>query len=182
MSRSAIAVIGLAAAAVLLCMGVGGVIGGIIAADHCHECAHLTDTVYITDTITMHEVRVDTLTRLAYRLVPVSVYDTVTIHDTLYADMPVEFRHWSTPDTADVWYHGIDPALDSVRIYEHVRIVEHTEIVREEAPRHMVTIGASTESFTLGYMMRFGRFSAGVETGITHGGRAVAGARIGLTL
>lgn len=178
MSRSTIAVIGLAAAAVLLCMGVGGVIGGIIASDHCPECGR-ADTIVMTDTLTVCEVRVDTLTRIVYRLTPVSIHDTVVVNDTVMAEMPYEYRHYASPDTLDVWYRGVDPRIDSVRIYSHTQVIEHTSVVRTEPPRNTITIGATPMDARIGYSRTFGRVSAGIEAGLTYGMEPVAGIRIG---
>jgi len=77
------------------------------------------DTIYVqrTDTVTLLEVRADTLIQYIDRLQPVTVHDTIRVSDTLYISMPYEFRHYSQPDTLDVWYSGINPHIDSARVY-----------------------------------------------------------------
>ncbi len=59
--------------------------------------------------------------------VPVPVYlPGDTVHDTIYVYLPVEHRHFGITDTLDVWYSGIDPRIDSIRVYLHTTVVTNT--------------------------------------------------------
>lgn len=102
----------------------------------------IADTIRIEriDTVTLVEPRVDTLIRYVNRLYPVT--DTVWRNDTMYVTLPYEHRYYSVPDTLDVWYSGVDPRIDSARVYEH----HTTEIIRQpyevaQMPRLTLDIG-----------------------------------------
>lgn len=104
----------------------------------------IADTIRIerVDTVTLVEPRVDTLIRFVNRLYPVT--DTVWRNDTMYVQLPYEHRYYGVTDTVEVWYSGVDPTLDSVRVYEH----HTTEIIRQpyevaKMPRLTLDLGAA---------------------------------------
>lgn len=139
---------------VLICaallMLVGGVLGGIIGygkgkAD-CQPIAADTITIVKVDTVTLVEPR-DTLTRIVWKPYPVAVHDTVKIlrhtTDSIFISLPYQYRYYGKPDTLDVWYSGIDPKIDSARVYMH----HTTEIVKQpyevcRMPRLTAELGA----------------------------------------
>lgn len=105
----------------------------------------IADTIRIerVDTVTLVEPMVDTLIRYVNRLYPVAVTDTVWRNDTMFVTLPYEHRYYSVPDTLDVWYSGVDPRIDSARVYEH----HTTEIIRQpyevaKMPRLTLDLGA----------------------------------------
>ena len=86
------------------------------------------DTVVIT--------RVDTITRekpvyYAVRQVDtirIAVRDTIRQSDTLFVELPREQRAYR--DTSyEAWVSGVQPCLDSIRVYAQVRCVEVVERV-----------------------------------------------------
>ena len=114
------------------------------------ECGMRNDTIVVhrTDTVTLVEPRVDTLIRFVDRLYPVAVHDTtlITRHttDSIWITLPYQHRHYSQPDTLEVWYSGVDPKIDSATVY-----MRHTtEIVRQpyevaKLPRLTLGLGAA---------------------------------------
>lgn len=104
----------------------------------------IADTIRIerVDTVTLVEPMVDTLIRYVNRLYPVT--DTVWRNDTMFVQLPYEHRYYGVPDTVEVWYSGVDPTLDSVKVYEHYT----TEIIRQpyevaKMPRLTLDLGAA---------------------------------------
>ena len=86
----------------------------------------------LRDTVTV--TRVDTITRekpiyYAVRQVDTirfAVRDTVRQQDTLYVELPREQRAYR--DTSyEAWVSGVQPALDSIRVFAPVRCVTVTE-------------------------------------------------------
>lgn len=149
----------------------------------------VSDTIRIEriDTVTLTESRVDTLIRVVERLRPVAIYDTIVRGDTIYAMLPYEHRYWTRQDTLEIWYSGVDPAIDSVRLYEH----HTTEIIRQpyevaKMPRLTLDLGAaafysdkSINPFLVGEM----RYNAKKTTfsaygAIDHQGRWAAGGSV----
>lgn len=94
------------------------------------EANHVPDTTWftITDTVTLVEPMIDTLIRIVNRPYPVAVVDTFWHNDTMFVMLPYEHRHWSQPDTLDIWYSGVDPSIDSARVY----MTHTTEIIRQK--------------------------------------------------
>lgn len=85
-----------------------------------------------TDTVVI--VRVDTVTidrpvyidREIVRPALVQVHDTLRIHDTLFAQLPVEQLRYRD-SLYEAWVSGIRPALDSIRIFAPVQTVTITQ-------------------------------------------------------
>ena len=109
-----------------------------------------SDTIRIArvDTVTLVEPMVDTLIRYVDRLYPVAVHDTTLIHhhttDSIWISLPYEHRYMAKEDTLEVWYSGIDPKIDSAKVYMH----HTTEIVKQpyevaKMPRLTIDLGAA---------------------------------------
>ena len=106
----------------------------------------VADTIRIerVDTVTLVGNKVDTVIRFVNRPYPVAVHDTMWRNDTMFVQLPYEHRYYCVPDTVEVWYSGVDPNLDSVRLYEH----HTTEIIRQpyevaKMPRLTLDLGAA---------------------------------------
>jgi len=92
------------------------------------------DTVIVTrvDTVT-HEKPVYIATTVV-DTVRVAVVDTVRVSDTLWLDLPREQRAYR--DTSyEAWVSGVQPALDSIRVFSRVECVTVTERVAVEVSR-----------------------------------------------
>jgi hypothetical protein len=62
----------------------------------------------------------------------------------MFVTLPYEHRYYGVTDTVEVWYSGVDPTLDSVRVYAH----HTTEIIRQpyevaKMPRLTLDFGAA---------------------------------------
>lgn len=106
-----------------------------------------TITIMKVDTVTLVEPR-DTLTRIVWKPYPVAVHDTTLIHhhttDSIWISLPYEHRYMAKEDTLEVWYSGIDPKIDSAKVYMHhtTEIVKQTyEVAR--MPRLTLDVGAA---------------------------------------
>lgn len=69
--------------------------------------------------------------------------ETIIVHDTIVVYLTREHRLFSVEDTLEIWYSGVDPAIDSVRLYAH----HTTEIIRRpyevaKMPRLTLDLGA----------------------------------------
>ena len=109
----------------------------------------VADTIRIekVDTVTLVEPR-DTLTRIVWKPYPVAVHDTTLIHhhttDSIWISLPYEHRYMAKEDTLEVWYSGVDPKIDSAKVYMH----HTTEIIKQpyevaKMPRLTAEIGAA---------------------------------------
>ena len=107
-----------------------------------------TITIMKVDTVTLVEPMVDTLIRYVDRLYPVAVHDTTLIHhhttDSIWISLPYEHRYMAKEDTLEVWYSGVDPRIDSAKVYMH----HTTEIIKQpyevaKMPRLTAEIGAA---------------------------------------
>ena len=106
----------------------------------------VADTVRIEkiDTVTLVGNKVDTLICYVNRPYPVAVHDTIVRGDTLYVQLPYEHRYMSKEDTLEIWYSGIDPKIDSAKVYMHhtTEIVNHFREVAK-MPRLTFDLGAA---------------------------------------
>lgn len=107
-----------------------------------------TITIMKIDTVTLVEPMVDTLIRYVDRLYPVAVHDTTLIHhhttDSIWISLPYEHRYMAKEDTLEVWYSGIDPKIDSAKVYMHhtTEIVNHIADLSNMMPRLTLDAGA----------------------------------------
>ena len=105
-----------------------------------------TITIMKVDTVTLVEPR-DTLTRIVWKPYPVAVHDTTLIHhhttDSIWISLPYEHRYMAKEDTLEVWYSGIDPKIDSAKVYMHhtTEIVNHIADVSKMMPRLTAGVG-----------------------------------------
>lgn len=106
-----------------------------------------TITIMKVDTVTLVEP-IDTLIRYVWKPYPVAVHDTTLIHhhttDSIWISLPYEHRYMAKEDTLEVWYSGIDPKIDSAKVYMH----HTTEIVKQpyevaRMPRLTLDVGAA---------------------------------------
>lgn len=111
----------------------------------------VADTIRIekVDTVTLVEPR-DTLARIVWKPYPVAVHDTTLIHhhttDSIWISLPYEHRYMAKEDTLEVWYSGIDPKIDSAKVYMH----HTTEIIKqpyEVARMPRLTLGVGAAAF-----------------------------------
>lgn len=180
--------------AALLLMLVSGLLGGVIGYNKGKaQCEPITsDTIVIEriDTVTLVEPR-DTLTRIVWKPYPVAVHDTtlITQHttDSIFISLPYQYRYYSKPDTLDIWYSGVDPRIDSARVYMHhtTEIVNHIAEV-SKMPRLTAELGAGAAYHEnkvnpyavakMSYNTKHTTFSA--FGAINHEGRWAAGGQI----
>lgn len=115
---------------------------------HAPSLAADTITLHHTDTVTLVGPR-DTLTRIVWKPYPVAVHDTTLIvhhtTDSFFIMLPYQHKHLSRPDTLDVWYSGIDPKVDSARVYmHHTTEIVNIPVVERRMPRLTMDVGAGT--------------------------------------
>ena len=152
----------------------------------------VADTTWftLTDTVTLVGPR-DSLTRIVWKPYPVAIHDTTLVirhtADSIFITLPYQHRHFSKPDTLDVWYSGVDPHLDSIFIYHR----HTTEIIRQpyEVPKTpRVTLGVGVGAFynekqVNPYLWGEMRYNAPKTTwqvygGINHKGQWAAGVSV----
>jgi hypothetical protein len=139
--------IALAIVLALMLVFAGGVAGWKVRGEKMQ--LPVTDTIRIerVDTVTLVEPR-DTLTRIVWKPYPVAVHDTTLIHhhttDSVWISLPYEHRYMMKEDTLEVWYSGVDPNIDSAKVYMHhtTEIVNHFRDVTK-TPRLTLDLGAA---------------------------------------
>lgn len=131
----------------LAMMMAAGILGGMIGYSKgkatCGTVVE-TDTVYVYDTVSVQGESIhDTVVETKPVLVPYTMYRYDTIRDSVMVYLPMEWHHAHVPDTADIYYHGIMSAIDSMRFY-HRNTVVTNNIVRTDwrMPRMTADIGA----------------------------------------
>lgn len=123
--------------------------GWSLRGHHQEPISNDTITIMKVDTVTLVEPR-DMLTRIVWKPYPVAVHDTTLIHhhttDSIWISLPYEHRYMAKEDTLEVWYSGIDPKIDSAKVYMH----HTTEIVKqpyEVARMPRLTLGVGAAAF-----------------------------------
>lgn len=123
----------LLAAGVLL-LG-GATIGGRLwyEAKHTPTALPATDTIRVTVTDTVRITQLQPKDSLIVRrqLMRIPVYYHDTLIDTVRIEVPIEQRHYQTPE-ADVWISGLNARLDSIYCYQPVTRETITELVPVE--------------------------------------------------
>jgi hypothetical protein len=136
-----------ALAVACLLMAVGFSAGWLAKEKHIQPIANDTIRIERIDTVTLVGQR-DTLIRYVWKPYPVAVHDTTLIHhhttDSIWISLPYEHRYMAKEDTLEVWYSGIDPKIDSAKVYMH----QTTEIVKQpyevaRMPRLTLDVGAA---------------------------------------
>lgn len=136
-----------ALAVACLLMAVGFSAGWLAKEKRIQPIANDTIRIERIDTVTLVEPR-DTLTRIVWKPYPVAVHDTTLIHhhttDSIWISLPYEHRYMAKEDTLEVWYSGVDPKIDSAKVYMH----HTTEIIKQsyevaKMPRLTAEIGAA---------------------------------------
>jgi hypothetical protein len=128
-----------------------GFFSGKRYADHrCKEDVVIADTIYI------HDVKVDTLTqtivktKTKYVKVPMYVYNTDTITDSVIVPLDYETKNYHQDGLYDITITGYDCVIDSAEIYstEHIRTIE--KIVKEyrTQPFDVYLLGGMRYDFT----------------------------------
>jgi hypothetical protein len=173
---------------IVVALFIGLVVGYNRGVRHCQELPH-ADTIVVEriDTVTLTESRVDSLIRVVERLRPVTQYDTIVRGDTLYVQLPYEYRYYGKPDTLEIWYSGVDPRIDSARIYNR----HTTEIIKQpyevvKMPRMTIGVGCGAfynDGGVNPYLVGEMRYNAprttfGAYGGIDHQGRWGVGANV----
>lgn len=167
-------------------MGFGGLIGYQRGVAKC-KTAVVTDTIVKTDTVTLVEAKIDTLIRYVDHIKAISVHDTIVRGDTIYAYLPYEYRLYEIPDTVKVWYSGIEPCVDSVKVYNHTTTITNTIVNTEyKTPRLTADIGAGAlyhENKVNPYLLGEVRYNARKTTfsafgAINHEGKWCAGGNV----
>ena len=92
------------------------------------------DTVIVTHYDTIMREKPVYITKTVVDTMRVPVVDTLRISDTLWLALPREQRTYGDT-TYRAWVSGVEPSLDSIRIYERVRCVTVTERVPVEVSR-----------------------------------------------
>lgn len=138
----------LLAAGVLL-LG-GATIGGRLWYEAKHTPAALpaTDTIRVTVTDTVRITQLQPKDSLIVRrqLMRIPVYYHDTLIDTVRIEVPIEQRHYQTPE-ADVWISGLNARLDSIYCYQPVTRETITELV---------PVGKKTSPWALGITLGAG--------------------------
>jgi len=106
------------------------------------------DTVRSTDTIHHYypQPTERQVVRYVTRLLPVARHDTVEhfrevtqmMHDTVAVEVPIESRHYSSPEY-DAWISGYEPSLDSIKVYREKEYI--TETITRMKPPNKITVG-----------------------------------------
>ena len=118
------------------------VIAGFIVGFLLGFCRHNPSTEYVevlrTDTLTVYDtVRIDRPVYITQRVVDslrIPVTDTLRVHDTVYVVLErVQREYRDSLYTA--WVSGVDPALDSIEVYQMTKVVTITETVQEPRKR-----------------------------------------------
>lgn len=181
----------------LLAALLGGIIGYNKGKLSCPECPQVeTDTITSIDSTitggTADRPDADSLISVDSKPVnvPLPVYlpgDTVFQHDTVEVYLHYEHRLFSLPDTFDVWYSGIDPRIDSTRIYLRNTTITNSVLQTDyKMPRLTLDLGAGALYFDKGinpYLLGELRYNAKKTTfaafgAIDHTGRWGAGINI----
>ena len=153
----------------------------------------VADTTWftLTDTVTLVGPR-DSLTRIAWKPYPVAIHDTTLVirhtTDSIFITLPYQHRHFSKPDTLDVWYSGVDARIDSATVYYHhtTEIVNHIADVSKMMPRLTAGVGCGAfyqEKRVNAYLYGEMRYNAPKTTwqvygGINHEGQWAAGVSV----
>lgn len=120
----------------------------------------IIDTLLVRDTI-HHDRPVYITTRVVDSIyIPISVTDSVHLHDTTYIVLPREQKFYAD-STYAAWVSGYDPRLDSIDVFQNTIYITKTITIPSQ-PKHW-HIGA-----TAGYGVGKDGLTPYVGVGITY--------------
>lgn len=148
---------------------VGAFLLGMASQKSLQKCSRIeervkVDTLVIFDTIRLIEPKIERITRV--ERVPVPVVDTLRVKDTLFVYLDREQKQYTNPNF-DAWVSGIEPRLDSIKLYPKTKIVEVEKIVQTQAKKKhwgigvQMGFGCNPEGFTpyIGVGVNYNLFS-----------------------
>ena len=89
---------------------------------HPGEMKVKVDTLFICDTIFIEKPVIKKVETIDTLLLPVSITDTLMLHDTVLIHLPIEQRQYSDPRYT-AWVSGYRPQLDSIHIFQQTQYI-----------------------------------------------------------
>ena len=89
---------------------------------HSSEMKVKVDTLFVYDTIFVEKPVIKKVETIDTLLLPVSITDTLMLHDTVLIHLPIEQRQYSDPRYT-AWVSGYRPQLDSIQIYQRTEYI-----------------------------------------------------------
>ena len=80
------------------------------------------DTLFVYHTIFVEKPVIKKVETIDTLLLPVSITDTMMLHDTVFVHLPIEQRQYSDPRYT-AWVSGYRPQLDSIQIYQRTEYI-----------------------------------------------------------
>lgn len=98
------------------------------------------DTVIVVDTLTLREPKYITKVKTVTDTLWLKAVDTP--EDSAQVEIPIEYKHAKYSD-ADVYYHGFNAGIDSLKVYPKTAYIETVKEVKAPEPsRWGIGIGA----------------------------------------
>lgn len=131
----------------------------------------VNDTVVVFDTVTYTNQVYDTSLFVQYKTYYKTVNDTVVTFITDSASVtpiqiPISYNLYSIPDTCDVYYHGFDAGIDSLKLYCKTTTITNT--VFKEAPSNLIQLNISNLNTSVSYSRKFNQFYIGAGVGYSY--------------
>lgn len=136
-----------------------------------------SDTVTINVPVKIDTFIHDTVTKIKYKWYPLVVYDSVFNSDTVLAEIPIEYHHYSKPDTIDIYYHGFAAELDSVKLFDKVTYITNTNYIQPS--KNLIQLNVSNISTSVLYLRRVDNFYFGGGVGFTYEKKPVVSLSVG---
>ena len=106
----------------------------------------------------------------------VNTTDTLTLHDSVLVEVPIESRHYNAPEY-DAWVSGYEPSLDSIKVYQKTEYITETVTLSKPPNKLSLDVQAGVDYFNemnklYPYLMGNGqynindRWSVGVRGGV----------------
>ena len=89
---------------------------------HPGEMKVKVDTLFVYDTIFVEKPVIKKVEIIDTLLLPVSITDTLMLHDTVLIHLPIEQRQYSDPRYT-AWVSGYRPKLDSIHIFQQTQYI-----------------------------------------------------------
>lgn len=115
-----------------------GAAAGMLLSRFCHKTSPETEKIVQTDTLTIRDTIVErqpvfvAIEKVDTMLI--AIRDTVTVHDTSYAVVDREQKHYRGDDY-DAWVSGYSPRLDSIRVFPETKYITKETISAESRKR-----------------------------------------------